>query len=359
MPRPRPPYLWRETTRHGRVVWYVRVWRGPRIRLKAAYGSPEFWAAYDAAIAGKLSPDVRLRAATGTLEWLWHRYRETTAWSDLSLATRRQRENIFRHVIASAGNEPLDRITKAHIGAGRDRRRDTPAAARNFLKTMRGLFRWALDAGHVNVDPTAGVKDPAERRSDGFPAWTDKDIAAYEARWPIGTRERVWFDVLLYTGLRRGDAVKLGRQHVPDGVARLRTEKTGTWVAIPILPALQRTLDAGPTGELAFICSTYGKPFTKESFGNEFREAARAAGVRKSAHGVRKAGAARAAESGATEKELDALFGWDGGRMAALYTRHAERDRLARQAMEKIAKRTSSEHSMPAPRGKVRATKEK
>ena len=24
MPRPRPPYLSREVTRHGRVVWYVR-----------------------------------------------------------------------------------------------------------------------------------------------------------------------------------------------------------------------------------------------------------------------------------------------------------------------------------------------
>jgi integrase len=51
-------------------------------------------------------------------------------------------------------------------------------------------------------------------------------VAAYEARWPIGTKERVWLDVLLYTGLRRGDAVRLGRQHVRDGVATLRTEKS-------------------------------------------------------------------------------------------------------------------------------------
>jgi integrase len=310
-------------------------------------------------MAGKPMAGASPRTATGTLDWLWNRYRETAAWANLSAATRRQRENIMLHVLKSAGAEPFAKITRGHIAAGRDRRRNTPAAARNFLKTMRGLFRWALEAEHVSVDPTAGVKDPPEQRSEGFPAWTEADVAAYEAHWPIGTRERVWFDVLLYTGLRRGDAVKLGRQHVRGGVARIRTEKTGTVVAVPILPALQRTLDAGPTGELAFICSKYGKPFTKESFGNEFREAARAAGVRKSAHGVRKAGAARAAESGATEKELDALFGWDGGRMAAVYTRHVERDRLARQAMEKVAKRTSSEHSMPAPRGKVRATKER
>jgi integrase len=44
-------------------------------------------------------------------------------------------------------------------------------------------------------------------------------VTAYEKRWPIGTRQRVWLDVLLYTGLRRGDAVRLGRQHIREGVA--------------------------------------------------------------------------------------------------------------------------------------------
>jgi integrase len=171
---------------------------------------------------------------------------------------------------------------------------------------------------------------PSGRRTD--------DVTKYEARWPIGTRERVWLDVLLYTGLRRGDAVALGRQHVRDGVATLRTEKTGVTVTIPILPALAATLAAGPCGELAFICGEGGKPLTKESFGNAFREACRAAGVRKSAHGVRKIGATRAAENGATVAELEAIFGWQGGGMASLYTRAADRARLAKGAMSKLAK---------------------
>jgi integrase len=170
----------------------------------------------------------------------------------------------------------------------------------------------------------------------------------------MGTKERVWLDVLLYTGLRRGDAVQLGRQHVRDGVATLRTEKTGITVTIPILPALATTLAAGPCGELAFICGEAGRPFTKESFGNAFRDACRSAGVSKSAHGVRKIGATRAAENGATVAELEAIFGWQGGGMASLYTRAADRARLAKSAMPKMAGRTASEHSIPAPSGKVR-----
>ena len=115
------------------------------------------------------------------------------------------------------------------------------------------------------VDPTVGVKNPKRKKGPGFPVWTEEDARAYDRRWPIGTKERVWRDVLFYTGLRRGDAVQLGRQHVRDGIATLRTEKSqgSVIVAIPILPILQCTLDAGPTGKLAFICGKAAKPLTK------------------------------------------------------------------------------------------------
>jgi integrase len=203
---------------------------------------------------------------------------------------------------------------------------------------MRGLFRWAVEAGHVKEDPTTGVSNPAAPKGEGFPAWNEDDVERYQKRWPIGTKERVWLDVLLYTGLRRGDAVRLGRQHVRDGVATLRTEKSAgdVTVTIPILPVLAATLGAGPCGDMTFICGERRQPITKESFGNIFRAATREAGIVKSAHGVRKIGATRAAENGATVAELEAIFGWRGGRMAALYTREADRARLAKRAISKL-----------------------
>jgi len=296
------------------------------------------------------------QAAFGTLQWLYDRYREGDGWRSLSLATRRQRENILASVMKGAGDAQASRIKHSDIIKGRERRAATPAQARNFLDAMRGLFRWALNTGHVKSDPTAGVNNPKRRKSPGFPVWTEDDVAAYERRWPIGTKERVWLDVLLYTGLRRGDAVRLGRQHVRDGIATIRTEKSqgAVTVTIPILPVLAATLFAGPCGDLTFICGGFRKPLTKESFGNAFHEACRAAGIDKSAHGVRKMGATRAAENGATVAELEAIFGWSGGGMASLYTRAADRARLAKGAIAKLT-RTSNEHSIPAPTRKVRA----
>jgi integrase len=54
----------------------------------------------------------------------------------------------------------------------------------------------------------------------------------------------------VYTGLRRGDAAKLGRQHVKDGTITLRTEKARVPVIIPMLPELATVINATKTGDL-------------------------------------------------------------------------------------------------------------
>lgn len=361
MPRPRPPHLQRQITRHSKVAWYVRIGRGPKVRIRGKFGTPEFDAEYQAALAGTQHLQKKGEPHAGTLAWLIARYRETGAWSSaLALATRRQRENIFKQVIAAAGNKPFAQITTPVIIAGVERRKDTPAQARHFLDTLRGLFRWAVKAKIAKIDPTAGIENPQKKKSAGFPIWSEDEVAAYEQRWPIGTKERVWLDVLLYTGLRRGDAVVIGRQHVRDGIATLRTEKSQReiTVTLPILPVLQRTLDAGPIGELAFICGGKGKPLTKESFGNLFKKACKQAGLpNRSAHGLRKIAATRAAENGATVAQLEAIFGWKGGRMASLYTEAANRKRLALDAMHMLANEKGK--SMPPPSGKVVAPERK
>lgn len=345
MPRRPLPHLHVERTRHGKLVWYVRVGKGPRVRLRATWGTPEFDAEYHAAIGGKPLTGRR-RAIAGTFEWAVSLYRESSVWVELSLATRRQRENILRRLLATAGTQPLSAITRAKIVEGRDRRRETPAAARHFVETLRGFFAWAVEASLVAHDPTQGIR-LSRRSGDGFPVWTEEEIAAFEKRWQVGTRERVAFDVLLYTGLRRGDAAALGRQHVRDGVARIKTQKTGEHVAIPIAPELEATLAAGPTGDLAFIATVAGAPMKKEAFGNFFRDACRAAGISKSAHGLRKAAATRAANAGFSEAQLEARFGWRGGRMASLYTKTMDRERLSISAQVKVKAGTRT----PAPEG--------
>ena len=308
MPRPRPPGLHKETAR-GKAFWYVRRSHGPRVRLRAPFGSDAFWTEYHGAIAALANTTTTVinpeTAPIGSVAWLIERYRETSAWTDLSLATRRQRENIFKQIITAAGQQRYANITNATIEAGRERRQNTPSQARHFLNTLRGLFRWAKKAKLVKIDPTADVDDPKRPKTDGFAIWGEDDVADYRRDWPLGTRERVWLEVGLNTGLRRGDAVVVGKQHVsyppdyPLGIITLKTAKTGTEVTIPVLPELAEALAAGPCGDLAFIVGANGKPFTKESFGNEFRKACRKACIRNHPfHGLRKLAATRLANAG-------------------------------------------------------------
>ena len=123
---------------------------------------------------------------------------------------------------------------------------------------MRALFAWAIDEKIVAADPTKGVKLlSGENDAHGFHTWTQEELDRFEARWPIGTRERLAFDLMLYTGLRRGDAVRVGRQHVSDGVITIETEKhrqgkPGEQVSIPILPPLAASIAATKTGDMVY-----------------------------------------------------------------------------------------------------------
>jgi len=341
MPKPRPPHLQSERTRHGTLVWYVRKGHGPRIRLRSAYASPEFWKEYNAALEGvPTAPASRAKALT--LRWALDRYRESSAWAALSTVTRRQRENIFKRVIASAGDTPIAEVDERAVRDGRERRAATPHAANTFIKAMRGLCAWCVEEQLMPNNGAAAVRMlTGPNDADGFHTWTQEELDRFEARWKTGTRERLAFDLLLYTGLRRGDAVRVGVQHVRDGVISIRTEKrrmgkAGELIAIPILQPLAASIAATPTGDLTYLINERGQPWVKESFGNWFRDVCRLANCPGSAHGLRKAGATRVAEKGGSERQLMAMFGWSTGKMAQHYTRSADRARLALDAAQML-----------------------
>jgi hypothetical protein len=184
VPRKLPPFLHRETNRHGNPVWYLRRGKGRRIRIRGEFGSVDFWAGYEAAAKG--AKPQRREHAPGSFAWALAAYKLSHGWLALSPATQRQRINIFKHVEKKLGGSKLRDWKRGDIVAGRDARAATPAQAVNFVKAMRGLFAWAHEAGHVNVNPCEGVK-VVSVATEGFAVWTDDDVAAYRARWPLGT----------------------------------------------------------------------------------------------------------------------------------------------------------------------------
>jgi integrase len=342
MPRPRLPYLHLQITRHGERVFYVRTdKKAPRVRIRGEYGSEQFMAEYKAAIAGNPVRQKAGKAHRASLRWLCDEWRKSSAWYRTAQATKRQRENILHRLLTDNGKIPFLDIKATHIMAGRERRMKTPFAANNFLKTMRALFAWAIEAGHCTVNPAAGVKF-LSRKTGGHEPWTQDEIAAFRERWPLGTRARVALETIYLTGLRRGDACRLGRQHIgKDGIGRIRMEKTGAVVSFAVPPHLAEVWAQGPCGDLTFIAGEKGRPMAKEALGNQFREWCQAAGIEKSAHGLRKLAAAEVADAGGSEIELQKAFGWATLGQSSVYTRNANAEALAKSAAGKRFKNIS------------------
>ncbi|MCZ6637059.1 MAG: tyrosine-type recombinase/integrase [Alphaproteobacteria bacterium] len=175
---------------------------------------------------------------------------------------------------------------------------------------------------------------------------------SYLAQGPIGTKARLAMAILLYTGVRRSDAVRLGRQMERGGCLCFRKRKGENRRPkdreIPILPELRTVLDATDSGHLNYITTTFGQPYTPDGFGNWFRRRCDEADLHKcSAHGLRKAGATIAAENGATEHQLMAIYGWESPKQAAIYTRKVNRKRLAAAAMHKLVPAQTENESVP------------
>lgn len=110
MPRKLPPYVYSERSRHGKVVFYFRRGKGKRTRLPSIL-DPKFEAEYHAALSAQ-TPQKSPTANNKTLAWLITRYRDSSAYRALSKATIRQRDNIFKGVVAKAGGQPYRAVTR-------------------------------------------------------------------------------------------------------------------------------------------------------------------------------------------------------------------------------------------------------
>ena len=190
--------------------------------------------------------------------------------------TQRTRRNILENFRKAYGDKPLFRtdnsgrrtmlLTREHMQRITNEKASRPQSQRNFLNTLRAMFTWAAKEGRVPDNPTLGVTRE-KIKTTGYKTWTEADIERFEAAYPIGTKARLAFALILYTGVRRSDVVKIGRQHVHNGILTIEQGKTEggeeAHVEIPLHPKLREIIDATPTiGVKTFLVTHFGKPYT-------------------------------------------------------------------------------------------------
>jgi integrase len=184
-------------------------------------------------------------------------------------------------------------------------------ARKHALKTLRGVFGFAVEIELIEHDPSAGIKVKLAP-SDGYWTWTDEEIEQYRAHWPLGSPERLVLEFALETASRRCEVVHLGRQHVKGGRIKIKRAKGCNGVDIPLTPELAAALAAMPASDrLTYLVAPRGKAYSPAQLGVKFAEWATEAGLpqRCRLHGLRKARTAQLASAGASPHVIMAVTG--------------------------------------------------
>ena len=336
MRRP-PKYVHGFIDRHGRPRFYLRRSGFKKVPLPGLPWSPEFMLAYEQAMAGQpLIEPGRARLKPGTMDALALSYFASPAFTTLAENSRLTYRRAIERFCLAHGSKAAAQLHREHIIRLMAASADRPQAANQLRKILRVLMQHAIEIGMRGDDPTRDVK-AIRINSDGFHTWTEAEIEQFEGRWPIGSPERLAFALLLFTGQRRSDVVRMGPQHIEAGMLRVRQQKTRADLLVPVHSKLHETLSASTTGHLSFIVTRDGRPRSLGSFSNWFKDACVVAGVGHcSAHGLRKAAARRLAEAGCTPNEISAITGHRSLSEVARYTRAADQKRLATVAMAKV-----------------------
>lgn len=368
MKRHLPKYVVADKDRHGNVRLYFndRKRGTGKIRLPDDPTSSAFARAYADALDGKRpAPEAPPRPAisrpgNGTLRWLVAEYLSSPRFNALAEETRKNRRLVLeaacRETVApdhpmTFGEVAIRDVTPKAIRVLRDNKRDTPFAADNRMGALKLVFDWALDEEIEGVDrnPVRDVRR-FNPKSDGHHTWTIDEVRQFEAKFPVGTTPRLAMALMLYTGQRKSDIVRMG-----PGMVRFYRDENGRTAEclefvqhknrrrapkamyLPILPELRDIIARSPTGSETFLVNAKGLPFSDNVFSHWFRRQCDAAGLPQcTAHGLRKAAASIAAENGATDRELMALFGWRTERQANTYTRAADQRRMASRSIRLI-----------------------
>jgi integrase len=331
-----PKYVQAWVDAEGRPHHYFRRPGYPRVPLKGLPWSPQFMADHENAMQ---IPQLQIgakRTKPGSLDVAVIAYYTSLEFRTLAPGTQKMRRAILERFRLKHGDKPIAMLPQKFIAVMLSGMK--PFAARNWLKTIRHLMQFCVMQELASVDPTLGIKLP-RAKSDGHRTWTEAEIEKFEAAHPVGSMARLALALAIYAGLRRGDAVRVGPQHVRDGVLTVRQEKKKATplctLRIPVHTDLRAILDATPSGNLSLIVTEFGKPFSSAGFGAWFKKRCKEADLPDDCtfHGVRKSCCTRLAEAGCSANEIASISGHASLREVERYTKAADQQRMARNAM--------------------------
>ena len=307
-------------------------------------GTQEFLAEYQAFL-NQTSPTHELRLSKGSVSAVVAGFYGSTEFKVLAPGTQISYRRIYERFRSQHGAKNIAAIQTVHVNSLIDEMADRPAAAKIFRLRLKALMNFAMGAGYRTDNPVSNAKR-VKHRDKGIRPWTEQDIADFRTRWPVSSPQRIAFEILLHTGLRRSDAVRLGRQHLrryPEGdrfVIKTKKSQETVELVIPQHPVLRSIIAQIPASQMTYIMTEFGAPRSEKGITNWLREAAAQAGLpaNSSPHGLRKAACRRLADAGCDPFPIQAITGHKNLDEVLVYVRDRDQTSRASDAMDNYAK---------------------
>jgi integrase len=326
------------TDRHGRERLYFRRPGCPRVALPGLVGSPEFLAAYHAALANEPPPVATRKAPeAGTFGKLVLDYLVSIQFKRTKASSQAVTRSIMERFAEKHGHRSVAGMKRKHVETILADMHDTPAAANNLLSRIRMLIKHAIAHDQIRHDVTQGIPF---YREGSIHTWTDAELQTFEGRWPLGTRQRTAYALALYTGQRRSDVARMtwADYDANAGTIRVTQMKTGAELLVPVHPALKQALEAWPRHHIAILANAKGHGTSIHGFGGFMAEAISKAGLpaRCVLHGLRKAAVRRLAEAGCSALQIMAVTGHRTLAEVQRYAAQAQQEPMAREAISRL-----------------------
>lgn len=324
--------------RHGKRRFRFRR-KGYAVHyFKAPHGTKAFEREYAACLEAEPAPIGAERIIPGSVSDVIARYYADNAFLDLKPATQAVYRGVLERFRAKFGNDPIKAFDAERVSRLMAAMRHKPHAAARLRKLLAQLFRIARIAKLLpaNVDPTKDARPP-KAESGGYHRWTEDELAAFEAKHPLGTKPRLAFALLLYGAQRSGDVRLMPRETIANGRIALEQSKTANAVDVPVVAPLREALDAGPLGKVTLLEAKRGAPFTPKGFYNLMKRACKKAGLDHcSPHGLRKSAARRCYLAGCSDAEGMEITGHKTLKEYQRYAGIGARPEVADAAMSKV-----------------------
>lgn len=316
----------------GRTYHYA--WRGGP-RLPGEPGSPEYLAAYTAAVNARRVPDGKAVRA------LIVAFKASPEFEGLGDHTKRAYRTYLDMIEKEFGAMPIEALDDPDVAeefyAWRDGMAKSPRSADYAVSTLKRLLAWGKKRRRFNKENHAEDIERLHRANKSDAIWTADDFTAFEKH---ASKELVWaVRLAAHTGLRQSDLIRLAWNHEEDGAFGYLTSKRGKFVTIPITASCRALLGRIEKRGPIILTTERGKrPWTADGLRSSFGKACKDAGVKRTFHDLRRTAATSLLAAGVESAQVALLMGWAEDDVEAMKRKYVSRAAVVKAVLAKLEK---------------------